>query len=280
METNIFKYTNYRKFLADFYEYQKSQRKNFSYQEFASRCGFKTKTFLYNVIKGKKALPKSGLFSLCQGLKLKGKEAEYFETLVFFNEAKNSKEKEYYFEKLQSFNKNGSSKLIRENQFEFYSNWYHLAIREIIQIQNFSGDYNKLAKAVFPPITVGQAKKAVQLLLEMGFIKKLASGRFAQSDSALSTGNEVKALAIQKFHKKNLELAAESIDTVNQEFRDISSLTFGISQEATQKIKQEIQLFRKKMVSIIEKEKNPDRVYQLGFQLFPISLHGSKGVKI
>lgn len=271
MGPDIYKYTDYRKYLKDFYESSKKENNSFSYQYFANKAGFKTKTFLFNVIQGDKPLSKKSIFGLTQAMKLNKKETDYFETLVNLNEAKTIKEKEHYFSKLQSFNKKSYAVKLRENQFDFYSKWQHLAVRELINILDFKGDFNLLAKSVNPPITPKQARKSVELLEGLGLIKKLASGKYKQTEKVLTTGDEVVSLAIQKFQKENLALASEAIDRYQREMRDISSLTGGVSKEGFTKLKTEIQLFRKKLAGIIEKDEPSDRVYQVNFQLFPLS---------
>ena len=97
MALDIFIYTDYRKFLKDYYENKKKENKSFSYQRFANKAGFKTKTFLFNVIRGDKPLSKKSILNLAQAMKLKKKETDYFETLINFNESKTVKEREYYF---------------------------------------------------------------------------------------------------------------------------------------------------------------------------------------
>ena len=39
------------------------------------------------------------------------------------------------------------------DQYEFYSKWYHSAIRSLIDMYPFKDDYSWLAKNVYPPIT-------------------------------------------------------------------------------------------------------------------------------
>ena len=59
--TDIYQYTDYRKYLNDYYEEMKKVNKNFSYRYWSSKAGFSTKTFLYRILKGEKALSKDEL---------------------------------------------------------------------------------------------------------------------------------------------------------------------------------------------------------------------------
>src|SRR6185436_18708226 len=78
---NIFAYLNYRDFLRDFYQEQKAKNPVFSYQYFANRAGFKSKSFLKLVIDGRKNLTGSSLEKMAQAMKLSPKAFSYFEDL-------------------------------------------------------------------------------------------------------------------------------------------------------------------------------------------------------
>jgi uncharacterized protein (TIGR02147 family) len=68
-----------------------------------------------------------------------------------------------------------------------------------------------------------------------------------------------------------LKLASNALEQVSTPRRDISTLTAGVSEEGFNIIKKEIQLFRKRLVQLIDEDKNQDRVYQINFQLFPLT---------
>ena len=53
--------------------------------------------------------------------------------------------------------------------------------------------------------------------------------------------------------------------------RDISTIVGGLSSGGFAAIKGEIQLFRKKLMEIMDRDKNKRRVYAINFQIFPTS---------
>jgi uncharacterized protein (TIGR02147 family) len=267
---NIFSYINYREYLQDYYIEQKSKNSAFSFQFFANKAGFKSKSFLKLVIDGKKNLTDKSIIQMNRALKLGSKAFSYFKDLVAYNQARSIKLQNYYFSRIAGYNKRNRAKLILQEQYEFYSKWYYNTIRELICIADFKGDYDKLAAMVRPRISVRKVKQSVKLLLKYGLIKKTKQG-FRQTDSIITTGDEVKSLAVQNFHLQNLVLAGESIDTCPTNQRDISCLILGLSKKSFQAIKSEIQQFRKKLLKIADNEKEPKRVYHVGFQLFPTS---------
>jgi uncharacterized protein (TIGR02147 family) len=96
----IFTYDDYRKILADYYGERKKSNPWFSYQVFANKAGIANKGFLYNVIRGIKRLSAERALRLSLAMKLTAAEAMYFENLVSFNQAKNLRDRNYFFRKL------------------------------------------------------------------------------------------------------------------------------------------------------------------------------------
>ncbi len=225
---------------------------------------------------GSRNLSQSGVFKLCRGLRLSNKEADYLERLVAFNQAKSHGEKEHYYQQMSEIREYGKHQKIRKEQFEYFSQWYHAAIRSILPLNTFHNDYAALGKYLDPPISARQARQSVELLIRLGLVEKDEEGNYRVSTSSLTTGDEVKSLAISVFHKNILDLSKRSIDKHVSEQRDISGITMSVSDAGFRKIKSEIQAFRKKIMSIAESDKKEDRICQLSIQYFPLSKVGEQ----
>jgi uncharacterized protein (TIGR02147 family) len=276
--TDIFTFTDYRKFLASYYDEKKAEAAAFSYQNFSRKAGFSSKSSVFNVIKGRKNLSKASSLQLAEAMGLKKREATYFETLVSFNQAQNFRERDFFFEQLNAIRPQSaaasSAKQLRQDQFEFYAKWYHVVIRSLIDAFSFKGDYKRLAALVHPAITARQARASVQLLLRLGLIEKAKDGGFRVTSKVLSTGPEVASLAVQRFHLDTMQLAAQALQRLASEERNISGLTLGISKDAYGKIRDVILECQQKIMDIAEKDARADSVYQLNFHLFPVSKRG------
>ncbi len=264
----IYDYLNYRDFLQDFYLENKSLDSKFSFQSFADRCGFKSKSFIKLVMDGKKNLTDDSISQLNKVLKLGDKAFSYFSLLVKFNQAKVLKERNKYFNKLVSYNTRNPAKIILKNKYQFYSQWYHNTIRELVCMEDFGDNYSHIGKMIHPNLTVKQVKESINLLKQLKLIKKTKNG-YIQTDSIISTGNEVRSLAVQNFHKQNLQLASDSIDGVIPVQRDISSVVLGLSTDGVKKMKHEIQEFRKRLLEIAKKDTDVNQVYHYNMQFFP-----------
>lgn len=275
MMINIFNYTDFKKYLSDYYEATKAEKPNFSYQSLANKAGFQNKGFVYNIINGNKTLSKSNVFKLSQALGHNRFETEYFETLVTFNQAKDLNERNFYFDKLNHLQNKGKKKseaqVLRQDQYEFYSKWYHVMIRSIIDMYEFSDDFKWLAKMVYPPISSKQAKQSVTLLEKLGLIEKQKNGIFKVTEKSLTTGNKVLSLAVQNFHVECTDLAKKALQKTPAKNRNITGLTLGISEQTYYHICEEIQQFQQNIMNLANSDEQADRVYQFNFHLFPTS---------
>ena len=198
----IYDYFNFRDFLRDYYVENKSLDQSFSFQSFADRAGFRSKSFIKLVIDGKKNLTDESVKKINNVLKLSSKAFSYFSLLVKFNQALTLKDRNNYFRKLISYNKRNPARIVLKEKYEFYSQWYHNTIRELVTMENFNGDYERIAKMLRPKITAGQVKESIKLLERLKLIKKIKD-KYIQTDSIITTGNEIRAHAVQNFHKQN-----------------------------------------------------------------------------
>jgi len=268
--SDIFEYLNYREFLGDYYSGQKATLPCFSYKYLANKAGFKSKSFFHEVLRGKKNLSRNSIFALGKTLNLNEKEFAYFELLVAFNQAVDHKQKDHFFHQLIGYNSRNKAHLLTKAQYEVCSHWYYMAIREIVTAIDFKNNYERLGKMLRPPISAKKAHQSVRLLLKLGLIRP-KNGRYEQTDLLVTTGDEVHSLAVHNFHLQNLAIAAESIDTIPRNERDISSIVLGLSQNGFETVKAEIQKFRKKLLAFAEKEEKIRKVYYVNFQIIPTS---------
>jgi uncharacterized protein (TIGR02147 family) len=203
-------------------------------------------------------------------LKLSRRQAEYFQLLVLYNQAKTLAEKKHHFERLLA-HKGSKVKKIERELYQFFEKWYYVAVREIIDIYPFKDDYRELGLRLEPHITPDEAKAAVVLLEKLGFIMKNRDGIYQKTDPVISTGNDARAVALDNFQIEMLNLARRAVDHFPRETRSFSTLSLSISQKEYAVILDELREFRKRVLEIARTSALPDRIYQFNFQVFPLS---------
>jgi uncharacterized protein (TIGR02147 family) len=266
----IFEYTNYRLYLKDFYE-DKKNREGYTLRDFSTAAGMNSSSWLLHLIKGVKNLSNETTVKVAKVLGLTHDESEYFELLVHFTQAKISDTKDYFYKKMMSYKRELNVAQINDEQYDYYTKWYHPVIRSLVSKVSFGENYALLGRKLSPRITTTEAKRSVQLLERLGLIQKDAAGAWMQSAPVLSTGNEVMSLNVVNYHKQVSKLAEGAFDRSPPELRDISALTMGIGIKEFSEIKAKVQTFRREIMEIAIQSKEADRVYQLNFQFFPVS---------
>jgi len=207
--------------------------------------------------------------SLTEVFRLSRPESDYFECMVNFAQARTGSEKNLHFVRLMTARKDAKVNKIEECQYEYYTNWYNPVIRELVTSPEFDGDPRNLARMLVPPITAAQAKRSLELLLKLGMIKK--EGKiYIQTSPLIATDREVSSLAVLNFHRTMGTLALESLDRIAKAERNITASTLYISEETYSTIKTKIEELRKELLALADNDRG-DRVYQINFQLFPLS---------
>ena len=187
------------------------------------------------------------------------------------NHATNDEEREQFFKEMQKHRKftlihKGAAVL-----HEFYSRWYNVAIRELLLVKRFQRSAPWIASALSPTISEKDAEKSLLFLEDSGFIQQKKNGNYAQDTPVVSTGPEISSLAVNTYHREMMDRAKDSLNHFSSKERNISSLTMALSKNRYESIVEEIYAFQEKIIAIAECESEADEVYQLNFQMFPLT---------
>jgi uncharacterized protein (TIGR02147 family) len=268
---SVFEYIDYRKFLNDYYAFKKNTSRAFSYRYFSAKAGFASPVFLKLVIEGQRNLSRASIEKFCAALGLTKKESMYFKNLVLFEQAKTADEKQEHYAVLRSIENAVSEKALEADQYDYFSNWYNIVIRELVTLFNFKDNFVLLGQSVSPSVSAREAEKSVELLRRLHLIKKRADGSYEQTDSAITTNGDIGLMAVRQFNKEMVLLAAKTIDVVTRDKRNVSGITVGISPVMYKIICTEIAAFKDRIVSLVRRDEVSSSVYQLNIQLFPVS---------
>jgi uncharacterized protein (TIGR02147 family) len=266
---NVFEYTDYRKYLKDFYEDKKKENPHYSYRLITSKGGINAGNFV-KILKGERNLTLEAALKISRAYKLNKKETDYFQNMVLFCQGKNHEEKKRHFEKMMSF-RESSVRVLNADQYEFYTKWYYTAVREILAFFPYNGDNAaELGKMILPSISEEEVKTAIDLLLKLNLAEKNEQGLYKRKDSTISTGNDAKSVVLNNFIINTMKLAEKAIDLAPGEL-NLSSVSLTVSTEDYLKIQEETRAFRRRILEIAQASMNPNRVYQLNIQVFPLT---------
>lgn len=267
---NIFDYIDYRQYLKDAYDERRKESAKFSYRFIAGKVGFSSPGFFANVLSGKKDISLKLVLKFAELFRLGRKEKEYFENLVLFNKATGASEKKEYLDRLLAM-RGSRVKKVEAHQWEYFQKWHHTAVRELIALKPFKGDYRALAGMTNPPITVQEARTSIELLERLGLIRKAPDGAYERTDAAISAGDAVSQALISAYQVEAMELAKYAMDHLPSGTRNFSTLTMSVSGPTYEAMLEELRSFRRRLLEMAQDSDDVDRVYQMNFHVFPIT---------
>lgn len=269
---SIFDYTDYRKFLWDYYLHMKKTTSFFSHRYFMRKAEIHSPNFLKNVIDGQKNLTKDSVVKFARAIGFNKRETDYFENVVFFNQSTTYDKKQYFYDRMKLFSQSIVRTIIAEDQTGYFSKWYHCVVRELIVIGNYQDDWDAIAKDVRPRITPSEARESVRLLKSLNLVRKNSNGTYALVSRNITSGdNPVAKMLIRQHHKDSMRNAITAIDAFPPDQRSCTSLVMSITKDTYKEIEEEINEFRNRVSIIANTSSGSDRVYQVAVQLFPVS---------
>ncbi|MBN2036148.1 MAG: TIGR02147 family protein [Chitinispirillaceae bacterium] len=266
---SIFDYTDFRKYLTDYYADKKKVNPRFSYRFLTAQGGVNPGNFA-KMLKGERNLSLDAAIKLARAIKLNKRERDYFQAMVLFCQAPNHEEKRRCFEELLTF-KESSVRILDANQYRFYDKWYYTAVREALAFFPLTdSNFSALGKCIVPAITEKQVVQAISLLLDLKLVEKDDRGAYKRTEALISTGNDIRSLTVNNFVIDTMRLAEQAINQGIKE-TNLSSVTFSIEGRDFEAVQEEVRKCRRRIMEIAKGSKVPDRVYQFNVQLFPLT---------
>ena len=265
----IFEHLDYRDILKEAFEERKSNVPMFSYRMLAEMLGLDTGN-LFRILQGDTHLPARCQSRALEFVGITGRSAEYFLLLIAYARERNAKARKEILEKAMALRDVERRRLV-DRELAYYSDWRVVAVRSMVEVVEGRSRPEEIANRLLPRATVEDVERALDLLLDLGLVKKASSGRLVLSQTHLTAGGEEKTEAVRGFQRQILALGSESLERFPREQRDVSTITFAVDKEGFAEIREMLRECRRQIQKRVEDAKCPDRVIQLAIALFPMS---------
>lgn len=269
---SVFRFLDAREFLREAYDAEKKRNRNFSHRYIAKAMNAGSSSFFKDVLCGRAPLNPARAGRFARLFRLSPKETEHFENLVLFTQASTREEKELYLRRLGGGSASGEREVLRASQREYLQKWHYAAVREWLDVHDFRGDHEALAKALDPAITPEEARDAVELLSRLGLLRKNAQGRYEKVGEIVGTRAGGDPEMAKPGLRASLELAKRSLETHAHAVRPFSYLAFNVSEKTFAEVRERIRAFRAEILDLVAGDADADRLYQMNVQLFPLSI--------
>jgi uncharacterized protein (TIGR02147 family) len=273
IKPNVFDYLDARRFLADLYDAWKVGRKTSSYVSFTEELGFGRNSYAHQVISGTRALTEKAAQKIAVTLGLTPVERRYLGALVRHLGAEDAAGRETAFRSIVDIRMEVLDTDLGRDQLEYFSEWYHPVVREVVTFADFSPDPRWIARQLRPAIKPDEAARSFELLQRIGLvIFDARANKWRQSTSHLAMPNEVRSLALVRFHQEMLERAKESLVRSPAEEREIGAITLTVTDDEFQELKSMAVAFRKSVLERFGHAEGVERVAQVNLQVFTIAV--------
>lgn len=268
--SNIYHFSDYRDFLKDRYRQLKEADPVFSFRYFSKQAGFGSPNYLKLVMDGKRNLSFDAIAKFAKGLRLDNHESEYFRYMVEYNQCENEPKKKVYEAKLLYLRELFKVKTLIPELYDYYHEWYHAAIREIVHKGKVKNDPATIATSLVPQISPEAATSSIGLLKKLNFVTEGNDGMLVATQTSTEVDGAGAAMAQKIYYEQMAELAAQSLYTQGPDTQDFESITISLPQDKVGELRTKI----KELVTEISSRHSgvpSDAVYQLNVQLFALT---------
>lgn len=272
--TDIFIYTDYRKFLSEAWTERKAGDPRFSHRFIALRAGFASSAFFSRILTGDVNLTPSGALRLAQVFHLGTQETRYFELMVLYDQARSHEERMHFLDRIVAWRKSPVP-TIETSQIAFCADWRAVAVLQTLDLIEHRDDHATLGAMMRPRMEAKDVEGILALLEELGLARRNGDGIWQKTQAVLTTG-EAEATAIDIFRQQTMSLGIEAIDRFTREDRSISTLTVTLSKPSFERLRDRLRHLRREVLEMARADDQPDRVLQVNFQIFPLAIRPSE----
>lgn len=268
---NVTHFTDYRSFLQAHIQDMKQHKRSWSFGSWANTMGLKTTSSITKIIRGQRHPGPEITRKLIHYFKFNSKNAQYFRDLVHLEKIKNDPLLSVLLmEKIGKQHPDSRTRIMDDKSFLIISNWYFLALRELIRIQGFKEDPLWIAEQFIFKTTSRDISNAIKTLIEMQLIRRDENGKLVISEGRIDTTSDIASEAIKRYHEQMLEHAKTAVRRFSTEQRELTSTTLLMKSNKINEAKELIREFKSKFEQIMEEESG-DQVFQIQIQLFPVT---------
>lgn len=270
---SVFGYTSAQDYLREWFEAAKELKRGISLQSVSAKLGLSSRSHLHRILHTSPLSISPKLVTrLGSVLHHDVQEQDYFEALVAFARSETLEEKNLAHARMHRILTIRNRSTIRADRFAYFSTWYLPTLRELAVMQVPCLSPKELARKIIPNITESQARKGLQLLVELGLLQNTDNGGYTQSQIMIDTGDDLTSLALRNFQAETAKNAAQAIGNLPPEEREVSTLTFSIPEADFPEIRNAVRKLREELIrSVMKITGKPDRVYHINLHCFPTS---------
>lgn len=237
-------------------------------EKLAKTLGYSSASSLSMIFTGDRLPSNDFIDSISAHWKLSQEEDQYLKNIVQLQRLKKKgRATAQVMARIARFKKISPTHKLNLNQFAMMRDWYPVVIQSLISNFDFREDYSWISRKLRRKVTPAQIKKSIEILLDLGIVRRSSEGLLERTHTELETTHEIPSEAIREHHKGMMSRAIEAVDEQDVSARHFNSVTLKFDPKNMAAAKQKILKFVVDFNSQFEVE-NSSQIYQLNMQFF------------
>lgn len=264
----ILKTQNYRAYLAEELARRVRDNSRYSQRAFAKHLGMSPGE-LSEILNQKRCLSLKSVLRIAEALSLNQTETRHLSLLVQQEHTKALGKESLLKERAALLEELPPHEKFSEEHFAIVSDWYHMAILNLAETEDFSWSEKSIAKRI--GISQTEVHLALRRLQKTGLIIPVKPRSYRVKANYLEILTNTPSQAIKQFHRQMLALAIRSLETQRMSEREISGITFSVDPTNLPAMKKDISDFLDEMLAKYSRGKKRKSVYHLEAALFQLT---------
>lgn len=154
------------------------------------------------------------------------------------------------------------------DQYNLIGDWRAFALLNLIKTRSFRNDTRWIARRL--AIQPQEVRDTIERLKRLGMLTE-EGGKLRRTAEKYRTTEDVANLSLRRSHQQTLDLAQVSLERDPIQRRDFTWMTFPLDIRKLSLAKTLIRKFQDDLLAALEPDSEPDEVYRLAIQLFPLT---------
>jgi uncharacterized protein (TIGR02147 family) len=276
MKTDVTQNTriNYRSYLRDLLVEKQKKNAKFSLRSFAKLLGIQS-SYLSMVLGGKRDLSEEMAHQIADKLSLNTIETKKFVTLLRLEKASSASHKEQVLSELHALAPEaGTTRDLSVDDFRVISEWYHLPLQILAQLEDQAWSEEMAAKAL--GISSHEVIQALERMTALEMMEWSPGSRPKMTGGRVSVNSPFKNDALRKYHTQMLEKNIEALTEQTPSERFTGSMNLALDEKQLTEAHEVMKEAMSRLRVIANKKAKGKKVFHANLNIFQISKNTKK----
>lgn len=242
-----------------------------SYVLFTELAGLGRSNWLAQVVVHKRRLTEASARRIAERLELPSTHADSLAALVRHGLARDPLRRQELWKDVEKSQAKRNKALRGDSLFAFLDEWHHVVVLETLALFPRGAAPGSIAAALRDPVAPDALARSLDLLASMGLVACGEDGLWTKTTGDLDLGGSIPGSGVLRFHHRMIDLAKDAVTHLPETEREVAAMTLACPRAALPKLKRVLEEFQRYVLWMAQQEGEPDAVFQLNLQLFPLT---------